>query len=111
MRVAIVLVPLFLAACQTPCPSVNAGQTQAAYQCSDGSTLSVTFINTAPQSAIISQEGYTTMSLPSRIYGSGFRYSGSGAEFSGGGSGAHWTRPGAAETTCHQVTTPAARGS
>ena len=72
MRVAIVLVPLFLAACQTPCPSVNAGPTQAAYQCADGSTLSVTFINTAPQSAIISQEGYTTMSLPSRAIGEPF---------------------------------------
>jgi membrane-bound inhibitor of C-type lysozyme len=106
MRIAMVLAALFLASCQTPCPSLNTGPTQAIYRCEDGSTLNVTFINAPPQSALISQEGYTTVSLPSRIYGSGFRYSGNGAEFSGGGGEAHWTRPGAAETVCHQVTAP-----
>ena len=60
--------------------------------------------NTPPLSATIAQEGYTTVSLPSRIYGAGFRYSDGGADFSGRAGEAHWTRPGAAETTCRQVT-------
>ena len=111
MRVQVVFAALFLAACQTPCPSVNTGPTQATYHCQDGSTLAVTFINTPPMSATIAQDGYTTVSLPSRIYGAGFRYSGNGAEFSGSGGGARWTRPGAAETTCREVAAPAVRGS
>jgi len=108
MRVAIVLAVLSLAACATPCPTVNTGPTYATYRCDDGSMLNVTFINTPPLSATIAQEGYTTVSLPSRIYGAGFRYSDGGADFSGRSNDAHWTRPGAAETSCRQVTaTPA----
>jgi membrane-bound inhibitor of C-type lysozyme len=104
MRVAIVLAVLSLAACATPCPAVNTGPTYATYRCDDGSTLNVTFINTPPLSATIAQEGYTTVSLPSRIYGAGFRYSDGGADFSGRSGDAHWARPGAAETACRQVT-------
>jgi membrane-bound inhibitor of C-type lysozyme len=108
MRVAIVLGVLSLAACATPCPTVNTGPTYATYRCDDGSMLNVTFVNTPPLSATIAQEGYTTVSLPSRIYGAGFRYSDGGADFSGRSNDAQWTRPGAAETRCHQVTaTPA----
>ena len=109
MRAAILFAVLLLAACQTPCPSLNLGPTQATFHCGDGSNLDVTFINSPPMSATIAQEGYTTLSLPSRIYGGGFRYEGNGAEFSGRADQAHWTRPGAAETVCRQVTAP--RGS
>jgi hypothetical protein len=103
MRVAIVVAGLFLAACQTPCPAVDTGPVQAAFRCEDGSVLNVTFINTAPMSATIAQEGYTIVSLPSRIYGGGFRYSDGATDFSGRMNEAHWTRPGAAETVCRQV--------
>ncbi|MBS0384138.1 MAG: MliC family protein [Proteobacteria bacterium] len=103
MRVALVFVGLLLAACQTPCPAVNTGPTQAAFYCDDGSTLHVTFINAPPRSATIAQEGYTTVSLPWRIYGSGFRYSDGAADFSGRMGEARWTRPGAVETVCRQV--------
>ncbi|MBI3437530.1 MAG: MliC family protein [Proteobacteria bacterium] len=104
MRAAIFLAVLSLAACVTPCPSVNTGPTYATYRCEDGSNLSITFTNTPPLSATITQEGYATVRLPSRIYGAGFRYSDGAADFSGRSGDAHWTRPGAAETTCHQVT-------
>ncbi len=103
MRVALVFACLALAACATPCPAVNTGPTLATLQCSDGSTLNVTFINAPPRSATIAQDGFTTVSLPWRIYGSGFRYSDGGTELSGRLDDAHWTRPGAAETVCHQV--------
>lgn len=110
MRVAMLLAALSLTACVTPCPAVNTGPTYATYRCEDGSTLNVTFNNAPPLSATIAQEGYTTINLPSRIFGSGFRYSDGGADFSGRTSDARWTRPGAAETRCHQVTaTPAGR--
>jgi membrane-bound inhibitor of C-type lysozyme len=104
MRTAIVSAVLLLGACATPCPVVNTGPTSATYRCEDGSMLNVTFINTPPLSATIAQEGYPTVSLPSRIYGAGFRYSDGGADFSGRSGDAHWTRPGAAETSCRQVT-------
>ena len=103
MRVALVLVVLLLAACQTPCPAVDTGPTLASFQCNDGSTLNVTFINAPPRSATIAQEGFPTVSLPWRIYGGGFRYSDGALDFSGQTSEAHWTRPGAAETVCRQV--------
>jgi len=104
MRVPLVFVVLLLAACQTPCPAVDTGPTLATFHCNDGSTLTVTFINAPPRGATIAQEGYTTVSLPWRIYGSGFRYSDGGSDFSGRTTEAHWTRPGAAETVCRQVT-------
>ena len=104
MRVAMVLAAVLLAACQTPCPAVSTGPTLATFHCDDGSALNVTFINTPPLSATITQEGYTTVSLPSRIYGAGFRYSDGASDFSGRAGEAHWTRPGAAETTCRQIT-------
>ncbi len=103
MRVALVFVCLLLAACQTPCPAVDAGPMQASYHCEDGSTLNVTFVNAPPRSATIAQEGYSTVSLPWRIYGAGFRYSDGGTELSGRLGEVHWTRPGAAETVCRQI--------
>ena len=103
MRAIIVAAALALGACQTPCPAVSTGPTNADFRCEDGSVLHVTFINAAPQSAIIGQDGYTTVSLPLRIFGGGFRYSDGGAEFSGRAGEAHWTRPGASETVCRQT--------
>jgi hypothetical protein len=100
MRALVALAAVIVSACQTPCPAVNTAPTSADYHCDDGSTLHVTFINAPPQSATISQEGYTAISLPLRIYGGGFRYAANGAEFSGRSGEARWTRPGAAETIC-----------
>jgi membrane-bound inhibitor of C-type lysozyme len=105
MRVALGFAVLLLAACQTPCPTIDTGPAQAAFHCDDGSTLNVTFINTRPRSVTIAQEGYATISLPWRIYGGGFRYSDGASDFSGRTTEAHWTRPGAADTLCRQITT------
>ena len=103
MRALVVLAALLAAACATPCPAVNTAPTNADFHCDDGSTLHVTFINAPPQSAVIGQDGYTTVSLPLHIFGAGFRYAANGAEFSGRAGEAHWTRPGAAETICRET--------
>jgi hypothetical protein len=99
MRVAAALAILALAACQTPCPGPQAGPTSASFHCEDGSNLHVTF-SSAPESARVVQEGYTTLDLPSRGVGSGYRYADNGAELRGRGAEVRWTRPGAAETVC-----------
>lgn len=102
MRVlAAFLAAAALAACQTPCPSVDTGPVNVSFQCEDGSDLNVTFTRT-PDFARVAQEGYTTLDLPARVSGSGFRYSEGGAELRGRGRLAQWTRPGAAETNCTQ---------
>jgi membrane-bound inhibitor of C-type lysozyme len=102
MRAAIALAALALAACQTPCPAPETGPRTATFHCEDGSDLLVTFTR-SPDSARVVQEGYTTLDLPARISGSGFRYAEEGAELRGRGSEAYWTRPGAAETICRQA--------
>ena len=103
MRAAVVLLAAFaLAACQTPCPAPDTGPTTATFACEDGSMLGVTFTR-RPDYARVVQEGYTTIDLPARITGSGFRYSDGGAELRGRGSQAQWTRPGAEETACQRV--------
>ncbi|MBL8544942.1 MAG: MliC family protein [Hyphomonadaceae bacterium] len=90
---------VFLAACQTPCPSPQTGPVNTSFRCEDGSLLNVTFTRN-PGSARISQEGYVVVDLPERVTGSGYRYNGNGAELRGHSNEARWTRPGAAETVC-----------
>lgn len=102
MRAAVILAIFALAACQTPCPAPDTGPVTATLRCEDGSDLVVTFTR-SPDSARVVQEGYTTVDLPMRISGSGYRYAESGAELRGRGTEARWTRPGAAETLCNQV--------
>ena len=88
---------LLLAACQTPCPAVNTEPTVSNFTCEDGSALRVTF---TPSQAVVEQEGYVTLTLPSRTSGGAYRYSANGAELRGRAARAQWTRPGAAETLC-----------
>jgi membrane-bound inhibitor of C-type lysozyme len=103
MRAAVAVLAAFaLAACQTPCPAPDSEPTTATFRCEDGSMLEVTFTR-GPDAARVVQEGYTTLNLPARVTGSGYRYSESGAELRGRGAEAQWTRPGAAETTCHRL--------
>lgn len=97
MRVFAVVAVLALAACQTPCPAVNTEPTVSHFTCEDGSELRVTF---TPSQATIEQEGYVTLTLPSRGAGTGYRYADEGAELRGRAVDARWTRPGAAETLC-----------
>lgn len=100
MRAALVLACLTLAACQTPCPPPPVDTpTLSRFECEDGSELQVTFTRAE---AVIVQEGYATLTLPSRISGSGYRYADNGADLRGRLSEARWTRPGAAETVCQQ---------
>jgi hypothetical protein len=100
MRVAIVFAVLAVSACQTPCPAPNAQAIIATFGCEDGSDLRVTF---TLDSAVVEQEGYTTLTLPARITGSGFRYADNGAELRGRMNESRWTRPGAAETLCQRA--------
>lgn len=102
MRALIVFAALALSACQTPCPAVDTGPVTATFRCDDGSRLEVTF-NRRPDSARVVQEGYTTIDLPARITGSGYRYADEGAELRGRGARAQWTRPGAEETSCERT--------
>lgn len=99
MRVVLFSV-LALTACQTPCPAPDT-TTVSTFRCEDGSDLRVTF--QAARSAVVEQEGYTTLSLPARVAGTGFRFSANGAELRGRAAEVHWTRPGAAETLCSQI--------
>lgn len=94
---------LSLAACQTSCPDAAAPSvTNTGFTCEDGSVLQVAF-SRQPDSARIVQEGYAPLNLPARITGSGYRYADGGAELRGRGTEARWTRPGAAETICHEA--------
>jgi len=103
MRAAFaVFATLALAACQTPCPAPNTAPINAAFDCEDGSELQVTFL-AGREGARIVQEGYTTLQLPARVTGSGYRYADNGAELRGSGREVRWTRPGAAETMCEQT--------
>ncbi|MEZ5996926.1 MAG: MliC family protein [Hyphomonadaceae bacterium] len=102
MRALAVFASLALAACQTPCPAPDTGPQAASFECEDGSALDVVFSH-APEMARISQEGYVTVDLPSRVSGSGYRYAAFGAELRGRGANATWTRPGAAETECRRI--------
>lgn len=98
MRYAVLAAALVsLAACQTPCPAVPSEPVNRRFVCADGSMLDVTLSN---ESAVVVQEGYTTLHLPARVSGTGFRYADNGAELRGRGASANWTRPGAAETVC-----------
>jgi membrane-bound inhibitor of C-type lysozyme len=99
MRFAAIFAIVALAACQTPCPGPQSGISSAIFRCEDGSDLHVTFAH-GPDSAQVVQEGYTTLDLPQRMMGSGYRYADNGAELRGQGSEVRWTRPGAAETVC-----------
>ncbi len=100
MRILAATAALFLAACQTPCPAVNTEPTISNFTCEDGSALRVTF---TPSQAVVEQEGYVTLTLPSRTSGGAYRYSANGAELRGRAANAQWTRPGAAETLCSIV--------
>lgn len=97
MRALLVLAGLVLAGCQTPCPAPVSEATTIVYRCEDGSDINVTFRR---ENATVVQEGYTTLVLPARIAGSGYRYSDNGAELRGRMNETRWTRPGAAETIC-----------
>ncbi len=99
MRLAILTAAFALAACATPCPTVAEAVTTT-FRCEDGSDLRVTFL---PDQATVVQEGYVTLTLPSRVAGGGFRYAGNGAELKGRASESRWTRPGAAETLCRRT--------
>lgn len=101
-RFAVVLAAAFLAACQTPCPAPQSTATQKRFACADGSEISVRF-TTAPETALVEQEGYTAISLPARIAGSGYRYVEGGAELRGRGMEVTWVRPGALETVCREI--------
>jgi hypothetical protein len=100
MRAALVFAVCALAACQTPCPSPSAEARLVNFTCEDGSALAVTFDG---DTATVVQQGYVTLTLPSRISGAGYRYADNGAELRGRMSEARWTRPGAAETVCNEV--------
>ncbi|MGE0742564.1 MAG: MliC family protein [Hyphomonadaceae bacterium] len=102
MRALVFAALLAVAACQTPCPAPETGPTTTTFRCEDGSDINVTFTRT-PDSARVVQEGYTTIDLPARITGSGFRYAEEGTELRGRGGEAFWTRPGAAETRCERL--------
>ncbi|WP_395645939.1 MliC family protein [Terricaulis sp.] len=91
-----------LTACATPCPDVPQGAVTADFNCEDGSSLRVTFTE-APDAARVEQEGYTTLDLPARVTGGGFRYADGGAELHGSRVEMRWQRPGAAETICHRA--------
>ena len=99
MRLAALIAALGLAACQTPCPTTGE-TTISTYVCADGSSLHVTF---GGGNAVVEQEGYVTLTLPSRVAGGGFRYADNGAELRSRGTETRWTRPGAAETLCRIV--------
>ncbi|MFO1016841.1 MAG: MliC family protein [Hyphomonadaceae bacterium] len=103
MRLAAIFAILALASCQTPCPGPETGSRTAAFHCEDGSDLNVTFAYGATDSARVVQDGYTTLDLPARIMGSGYRYADNGAELRGRGREVRWTRPGAAETVCTET--------
>jgi membrane-bound inhibitor of C-type lysozyme len=103
MRAAAFLAVLALAACQTPCPAPQTGPVNVSFRCEDGSALNVTFTRN-PDAARVAQEGYTVVDLPARVTGSGYKYADNGVELRGHGNQARWTRPGAAETECDQVT-------
>jgi hypothetical protein len=106
MRALAALVALVaVSACQTPCPATPTGPVNARFACEDGSTLAVTFTY-SPDIARVSQEGYTTVELPLRLAGASYRYADGGAELRRRGTETRWTRPGAAETVCSEVTAP-----
>jgi membrane-bound inhibitor of C-type lysozyme len=102
MRIAALFAALALGACQTPCPAPNADPVTLIYSCADGSALSVTFTR-GPDAARVLQEGYVALDLPARSATSGYRYADGGAELRGRRSEVRWTRPGAAETLCRNV--------
>lgn len=103
MRVVAVFSALaLLTACQTPCPAPATGPINTSFRCEDGSVLNATFTRN-PDAVRIAQEGYVVVDLPARVTGSGYRYNNNGAEFRGRANEARWTRPGAAETECHEV--------
>ena len=102
MRAVVIFAALLMAGCQTPCPGPESGATSATFHCEDGSDLHVTFTR-GPDSARVVQEGYTTLDLPARIIGPGYRYADNGAELRGRGAEVRWTRPGAAETLCQRT--------
>jgi membrane-bound inhibitor of C-type lysozyme len=91
-----------LSACATPCPPTSTEPTNVSYDCEDGSALQVTF-RRSPDSALIVQDGFSALTLPASLSGSGYRYAAEGAELRGRGEEARWTRPGAAETLCREV--------
>ena len=99
MRAAILIAAFALAACQTPCPAPDTGPITRQYHCDDGSDLTTIFTR-APDVVRVSQEGYTTVELPARIIGAGFRYSANGVELRGRSNEVYWNRPGAAEAVC-----------
>ena len=70
MRILAAAAALLLAACQTPCPAVNTEPTVSNFTCEDGSALRVTF---TPTQATVEQEGYVTLTLPSRTSGGAYR--------------------------------------
>jgi|GEM_PF-1804881 len=110
MRLVVLIAAAALAGCASPCPTPNAAPTTALFSCDDGSRMRVTFTHN-PERALVEQEGYIALNLPSRILGSGFRFSDGTAELRGHGSDAGWSRPGAAQTICHELQTPAASGA
>lgn len=91
-----------VAACQTPCPAPPSGPVRAHFSCEDGAELNVTFTR-GPDLARIEEEGYTTLTLESRIAGTGYTYSGGGAELRRRGAETTWTRPGGAPTICSET--------
>jgi hypothetical protein len=90
-----------VAACQTPCPAPETGPVTSRFVCEDGSQLTVTFTRN-PDLARIEEEGYAPLTVPARIAGSGYNYTGGGAELRRRGAETTWTRPGAAPTMCSQ---------
>ncbi|MEJ0060839.1 MAG: MliC family protein [Terricaulis sp.] len=103
MRIAsLIFAAAALSACATPCPQTDTAPNVVAYDCEDGSALQVTFRH-APDSAVIVQDGFPTVTLPASISGSGYRYAAEGVELRGRGEEARWTRPGSAETLCREV--------
>lgn len=99
---ALVIAGLALGACQTPCPAPYEGPTQVDFLCADGSALAVTFTR-GPDLALVEEEGYAPLTLTAQISGTGYRYTGNGAEFRSRGADTRWVRPGARETVCRRA--------
>jgi hypothetical protein len=106
MRIAaLIAAAALLAGCQTPCPVADMTPVAVTYKCEDGSDLNVTYFR-SPNRARVEQEGYSTLDLPSRVSGTGYRYADEGAELRGRSREVRWLRPGAAETIC-EISPPA----
>ena len=76
---------------------------EAAFDCTSGGRLSVTFDNKANVAIVRTQDGGMHV-LTHTISGSGYRYEAEGRELRGKGREAMWTDKGTSPLTCNQLT-------